>query len=249
MIKEFWEEHPLCGSGIEAEPGSREFFVEYDSLRLQNEPHEFAAQLHEYSKFEGKRVLEVGCGNAYTLAKYAEHGARVCGVDLTEKAIDISRRRFVIHGLEGDFCVGNAEQLPYPDDTFDCVCSMGVLHHVSDTRSAVAEIYRCLKPGGRLIVMFYHRNSLLFRVWIPIQSRRYGKSIQQLVNQVDGAGNPKGDVYSRGELQRLLQAFDDVEMSCGCLNIGHRYETVLPNLVRKTLARWCGWFLYATGHK
>lgn len=248
-IKEFWEGHPLCVSGIEAEPGSPEFFTSYDALRLQNESHEFAMQLHEYSQFHGKRVLEVGCGNAYTLAKYAEHGALVSGLDLTEKAIDISRRRFAINGLEGDFRVGNAEQLPYPDDTFDCICSMGVLHHVSNTPKAVGEIYRCLKPGGRLIVMFYHRNSLLFRVWMPVQARRYGKSIQLLVNEVDGIDNPKGDVYSKGELKRLLHAFNNVEMSCGCLNIGPRYEALLPSSLRKRLAAWCGWFLYAKGRK
>jgi ubiquinone/menaquinone biosynthesis C-methylase UbiE len=249
QIRDFWEQQPLCVSEIALEPGSLEFFIAYDELRLQNEPPEFAAKLHEYDQFYGKTVLEVGCGNAYTLARYAEHGAVVSGLDLTAKAIDISQLRFSIHGLEGDFRVGNAEKLPYPDDAFDCICSMGVLHHVSNTGKAVGEIYRCLKPGGRLIVMFYHRDSLLYRIWMPVQAARYGKSIQCLVNEVDGIGNPKGDVYSKGELRRLLHTFNGVKMFGGCLNIGPRYEALLPRPLRQSLATKFGWFLYAKARK
>jgi ubiquinone/menaquinone biosynthesis C-methylase UbiE len=248
-IIEFWEGSPLCASGIAAEPGSREFFAIYDALRQQNEPHEFAMQLHEYGRFHGKRVLEVGCGNAYTLAKYAEHGAQVFGLDLTKKAIDVSKRRFDIGGIDGEFHVGNAEQLPFGDNTFDCICSMGVLHHVSNTESATEEIYRCLKPGGRLIVMLYHRNSLLYRVWMPVQARRRRKSIQRLVNEVDGVGNPKGDVYSKGEMKHLLRSFSSIEMFCGCLNIGPRYEVLIPKWLRKPIDEHYGWFLYAKAYK
>jgi ubiquinone/menaquinone biosynthesis C-methylase UbiE len=194
-IKAFWEKSPLSTSAIDAEPGTPAFFSKYDLLREANEPLAFAKSLHEYDQFLGKRVLEVGCGNAYTLGKYAEHGAEVYGLDITEAAIKLSRQRFEYQGLKGDFRVGNAEYLPYEADYFDCICSMGVLHHVPDTEKAVSEIYRCLKPGGRLIVMLYHRNSLLYRLAMPMRSVITGKSLQQLVNEVDGVGNPKGDVY------------------------------------------------------
>ncbi|MFX0093038.1 MAG: class I SAM-dependent methyltransferase, partial [Candidatus Hodarchaeota archaeon] len=177
QVKEFWEKNPLSTAAINAEPGSPAFFKKYDYLREVNEPLAFAKKLHEYGRFPGKRVLEVGCGNAYTLARYAEHAAEVYGLDITEAAIKISRQRFDYQGLKGDFRVGNAEELPYDSDYFDCICSMGVLHHVPDPEKAVSEIRRCLKPGGRLIVMFYHRNSLLYRIAMPLRSVLTGKSL------------------------------------------------------------------------
>lgn len=248
QIKGFWEKKPLSTAAISAEPGSPAFFEKYNYLREVNEPPAFAKKLHEYDRFAGKRVLEVGCGNAYTLCKYAEYGAEVYGLDITEKAINISKQRFSYIGLKGYFKVGNAENLPYESNYFDCICSMGVLHHVPNTEKAVSEIYRCLKPGGRLIVMFYHRNSLLYRLVMPVRRVLTGKNLQQLVNEVDGIGNPKGDVYSKKELRNLLREFKDIEMFAGLLQPSI-LRSFLPSSIVEILGKKWGWFLYAKGRK
>jgi 2-polyprenyl-3-methyl-5-hydroxy-6-metoxy-1,4-benzoquinol methylase len=112
-VKSFWEQNPLSTAAIHYSPGSPEFYQIYDSLREVNEPPDFARILHEYDRFSGKRVLEGGCGNGYTLGKYAQAGAEVYGIDVTETAVDISRKRFEYQRLMGDFIVGNAENLPY----------------------------------------------------------------------------------------------------------------------------------------
>jgi SAM-dependent methyltransferase len=247
-VRDFWERNPLSAAAVDAEPGSPEFFAMYDRLRERNEPREFAGRLHEYGSFSGRRVLEVGCGNAYTLLRYAEHGALVYGLDLTQAAIDISRKRFAHQGLTGDFRVGDAEALPYESDSFDCICSMGVLHHVPNPDKAVSEIHRCLKPGGRLIVMVYHRHSFHYQVTLRLWALLSGRSIQQAVNEVDGSGNPKGDAYSKGELQELLKAFHDLEVFAGLLwlpKLGLRLPSTTGNPIGKSL----GWFLYAKGRK
>ena len=250
-VRDFWDANPLAAKAIDAEPGTAEFFLEYDRLRERNEPPPFARALHEYSAFRGKKVLEVGCGNAYTLARYAEQGASVFGIDISSSAIAISRKRFALLGLEGDFRAGNAERLPYPDDFFDCICSMGVLHHVPDTPAAVAEIHRCLKPGGRVIVMMYYRNSIAYRLGFPLLARRSGRSVQTVVNEVDGVGNPKGDVYSRSELRTLFRDFVGLETSL------HLFQPwMLPGVGRfipaflwDALGRRFGWFIYLKGNK
>jgi ubiquinone/menaquinone biosynthesis C-methylase UbiE len=247
-VKGFWEENPLSTAAIHYRPGSPEFYQIYDSLREMNEPPDFARILHEYDRFSGKRVLEVGCGNGYTLGKYAQAGAEVYGIDVTETAVDISRKRFEYQKLKGDFIVGNAEDLPYESDFFDCVCSMGVLHHVPHTEKAVAEIHRCLKPGGRLIVMVYHRDSIPYRVVMPLRSFLTGKSLQQLVNEVDGAGNPKGDVYSKKELKELLRQFRNLEIFCGLLQ-PQKLRRLLPTSIGERLGAKWGWFLYAKAYK
>jgi len=248
QLKEFWDKNPLSTAAIDEEPRTVGFFNQYDELRELNEPVPFAKSLHEYDRFAGKRVLEVGCGNAYTLGKYAEHGAEVYGLDISETAVEISRQRFEYNGLSGDFRVGNAEDLSYESNYFDCICSMGVLHHVPDPEKAVFEIYRCLKPGGRLIVMFYHRNSILYRIAMPIRGVLTGKSLQQIVNEVDGVGNPKGDVYSKSELRDLLRKFRDVEMFAGLLQPSI-LRSFLPSSIVEILGKKWGWFLYAKGRK
>lgn len=248
-VKSFWNAHPLCTDAIAAEPGTPAFFETYNQLREANEPVEFAKKLHEYDAFPGKRVLEVGMGNAYTLSKYCQAGAEVFGIDITERAVEISEKRFQLLGLKGNFQVGNAEELPFPDEYFDCICSMGVLHHVPDTERAVREIYRCLKPGGRLIVMMYHKNSLSYRVRMPIEGWLRGKSLQQSVNEVDGVGNPKGDVYSRRELRELFSDFRDLELFTRLFDNGKRFDKILPTRVKEMLASRFGWFLYLRGRK
>jgi SAM-dependent methyltransferase len=248
-VKAFWETNPLCASAIPYALGTAEYFTYYDALREENEPVPFARALHEYSRFAGRRVLDVGSGNGYVLSRYAMTGADVYGVDLTSTGIALCRRRFALAGLRGHFTVGNAENLPFPSESFDCVCSMGVLHHTPDTDRAVREVHRVLRPGGRLIVMFYHRNSFQYRVLFPARRVLAGKSIQQSVNEVDGVGNPKGDVYSRAELAALLKGFDQLEIFAGLLpwhRLG-RLGRAVPSGLRAWADRRAGWFLYAKG--
>jgi len=251
-VKAFWEANPLSSAAIPYPLGSREYFAYYDRLREANESLDFSYRLHEYRRFAGKRVLDVGSGNGYVLSYYARERAQVYGVDITQAAITLCRQRFAFAGLQGGFTVGSAEDLPFPDDTFDCVCSMGVLHHTPDTERAVAEVYRVLKPGGRLIVMFYHRDSALYRVHMPILRWLKEKPMQQLVNEVDGIGNPKGDVYSHAELRRLLSAFRDVRTRAGCLDgtmVVPRVGRLIPTRLLKPFERQWGWFLYAKAYK
>lgn len=251
-VRDYWESHPLCAEAIPHELGTKEYFDYYDRLREANESVEFSYALHEYRAFAGKKVLDVGCGNGYVLSRYALEGADVTGVDITPTGIELTRRRFDLMGLEGDFRVANAEQLPFDDETFDCVCSMGVLHHTPDAQRAVDEIHRVLKPGGLLIVMFYHRDSSLYRLRFRLERLRTGKSLEQLVNEVDGFGNPKGDVYSRDELRRLLDGFEELEMFAGLLQgwmVSRRVGPLLPAALLRPFARRWGWFLYAKGQK
>ena len=108
-VRAFWEGHPVAATSVVHEPGTPEFFAEYDRLREANEPIDFSYRLHEYRDFVGKRVLDVGCGNGYVLSRYAREGADTYGIDLTETAVGLSRRRFELSRLEGRFVVGSAE--------------------------------------------------------------------------------------------------------------------------------------------
>ena len=117
------------------------------------------------------RVLEIGCGLGTDGARFARAGAQYTGVDLTEAAVALARRRFELEGLPGEFRVADAESLEFADGSFDIVYSHGVLHHTPDGAAAVREVRRVLAPGGRAVVMLYHRDSYNYRVNIGVLRR------------------------------------------------------------------------------
>ena len=163
-VREFWQQHP-CGTKFsDAEMGSREFFERVEAHRYEKEWHIPSAA--DFNGAGGLQVLEIGCGLGTDGAQFARAGAHYTGVDLTEAAIDLARRRFDLSGLKGEFQVSDAENLDFADDTFDLVYSHGVLHHTPDIEAAVHEIHRVLKPGGRAMVMLYHRGSYNYRIGI-----------------------------------------------------------------------------------
>jgi ubiquinone/menaquinone biosynthesis C-methylase UbiE len=252
-IKDFWENNPLCASVIPYKIGSKKYFNYYDGLREKNEPPKFSEQLHEYKSFSGKRVLDVGCGNGYVLSRYSSYGADTYGIDITEKAIELCKKRFELSHLNGEFATAPAEKLPFENDFFDCVCSMGVLHHVSDTQKAIDEIYRVLKPGGKIILMFYHRNSAYYQVVLRLKSLIKKISIKEAVNQYDGFGNPRGDVYSKKDLQKILNKFTNLEIFTGYLKSNMLLPVIgkyiIPAKLLRMLEKKIGWFIYVKANK
>jgi len=168
-VHAFWQAHP-CGVKFgDAEMGTREFFKRVEAHRYSKEWHIPGAA--NFSSAKGLRVLEIGCGMGTDGAQFAKAGADYTGVDLTEAAIELSRKRFELFGLRGAFRVADAENLDFTDESFDLVYSHGVLHHTPDTARAVREIHRVLKPGGRAIVMLYHRGSYNYRIGIRVLRR------------------------------------------------------------------------------
>ncbi len=251
-VRSFWDRNPLCATQIPFPLGSKDYFEFFDKQREQIDSAEDAERIHDFASFPGKKVLEVGCGNGYVLSRYARQGADVVGVDITRTAVELCRQRFAHMNLAGTFQEADAERLPFADATFDCVCSMGVLHHVPDTRRAVTEIHRVLKPGGRLIVMFYHRRSALYHVNFRLRSLLSGKSLQQLLNEYDGAGNPKGEAYTQQELAQLLGEFGDLRMRVRYLEgymLVPKAGRFMPKFLLKPLEPLLGFNLYAWGRK
>lgn len=168
-VRAFWQEHP-CGTKFsDAEVGSRGFYEAVEEHRYRTEWH--IPEAAGFEKAKGLRVLEIGCGLGTDGARFARAGAHYTGVDLTDAAVSLARRRFELEGLPGEFRVADAESLEFADESFDLVYSHGVLHHTPDARAALKEVHRVLAPGGRAVVMLYHRDSYNYRVNIRVLRR------------------------------------------------------------------------------
>ena len=264
QVRSFWEKNPVAAAAVAAEPGSAAFFTQFDALREADdcEPWDFSNRIHGYSASAGKRVLDIGCGNGYVLAQYARHGAETHGIDLTETALDLSRRRFQLARLQGRFQRTDGDTIPYADDFFDIVCAMGVLHHIEDPRPMLAEMRRVLRPGGEIILMMYHRHSWKHLVVHPLKRlldpRYRGKTLAQVLNMNDGPDCPRALVYSKRELRALLSRFENIRFDCNQLSwqqlllvpgLGAALASYLPKTSESFFARTLGWNLYARARK
>ena len=168
-VRAFWQANPCGTKFADAPPGTRRFYELVEDHRYQKEWH--IPQAAGFASAQGLKVLEIGCGLGTDGAQFARAGADYTGVDLTDAAIELAQKRFDLFNLPGKFQTADAEKLDFADDSFDLVYSHGVLHHTPDTERAVREIYRVLRPGGRAVVMLYHRDSYNYRVNISLLRR------------------------------------------------------------------------------
>ena len=168
-VRDFWQANPCGIKFADAPPGSRRFYELVEEHRYSKEWH--IPQAADFAGSRGLRVLEIGCGLGTDGARFAQAGADYTGVDLTEAAIELARKRFELFNLPGKFRTADAENLDFDSNSFDLIYSHGVLHHTPDTARAVKEIYRVLRPGGRAMVMLYHRDSYNYRVNISMLRR------------------------------------------------------------------------------
>jgi SAM-dependent methyltransferase len=252
-VRAFWERHPVAAAQIASPPGSPEFFEAFDRLRLAVEPAWVQEEIYAFDRFRGKRVLDIGCGNGYVLGRYARHGARTVGMDLTQAAVGLSRKRFALAGLRGDFLQADAERLPFRDGLFERVVSVGVLHHIPCIESAIAEIHRVLMPGGSFVLMLYHRDSLHYRLLYPLYGLFHpefrGHRPPDIARRIDGADNPIGRTFSRRQVRQLLNAFVRIDLRVRSLPIRPVLRVPGGSALPDLLSRWFGWFLYARAVK
>jgi len=158
----FWNENP-CGT-TSSWRAAQELRFRYTDVYL--------VPLHQGPLLEGRRVLEVGCGQGLDAERIVQICRSYTGADLSEASVEIARHIVEENkppNVETHFCVEDAEKLTFEDESFDAVYSIGVLHHTPDFEAALAEIYRVLEPGGVLVLMLYRSFNPL---WLVLRSVR-----------------------------------------------------------------------------
>jgi len=150
---------------------SRQYFDEIESYRYRMESEIFS--FAQFTLYRDRKVLEVGVGAGTDFIQWVRAGAKAYGIDLTEEAVEHTRKRLALYGLSAEEVrLADGENLPYPDKTFDLVYSYGVIHHTPDPIKAIGEIIRVTKVGGTVKIMLYNRRSL----YAYYRYARYGLS-------------------------------------------------------------------------
>lgn len=113
----------------------------------------YEAVLREAQVGAGTRLLDVGCGAGMAAALAAGRGAKVTGLDAAETLVAIARERVP----DGDFRVGEIEDLPYPDETFDVVTGFNAFQYAASPAAALMEAKRVAVTGGRVAMVVWGR--------------------------------------------------------------------------------------------
>lgn len=206
----WWTQFPMtyAPDGTVSEPGTREWFLGIDRRFGESAyyAHQNGATFGRFLPKEfadGKRVLEVGCGMGSHAALLIAAGAGYTGIDLTQPAVDMTKQRLELFGLNGEVQRADAEQLPFEAASFDAVWSWGVIHHSASFDRCLAEITRVLRPGGHLMLMVYHHPSLFWYLYCVlargvVKGELRRRSLEDIyLDQMDGAYARR---FSRKEL-------------------------------------------------
>src|ERR1043165_2072475 len=147
-VRAFWNRQSCETQYAQAEKFTRDYFEQIEEWRYIDQP--FIHSFTQFTRYHGKRVLEVGFGAGTDFIQWLRAGAIVSGVDLTEEALANLNHRISVYDLpQAEFLkVGDAENLPFPSNHFDLGYSWGVLHHTPDTEKAISELVRVVRPGA-----------------------------------------------------------------------------------------------------
>lgn len=206
-VREFWNRQACDTHIAEAPKFTRDYFEEIESFRYSDQPciHAFA----QFPRYHGKRVLEVGVGAGTDFIQWLRAGAKASGIDLTQEAVDHVGNRVQIYGLPAPekLLVGDAENLPFPSDTFDLGYSFGVLHHSADTEKAISELVRVVRPGGEVKIMLYNSRSICaINAWVKhalLGGKPWKSLAWALWHHVESVGTK---AYTCAEVARIFSA-------------------------------------------
>jgi ubiquinone/menaquinone biosynthesis C-methylase UbiE len=132
-----------------------------------------------------------------------KRGVHITATDLTPNAVAITRRHFELEKVQAeDIRIANALDLPFADNTFDAVWANGVVHATGDTRRAVQEAKRVLKPGGRAIISHFYRKPS----WMFLLHHLGRENIEYKEEDP-----PVNEFYTEQQILSFFQGFEIVE--------------------------------------
>lgn len=186
--------------------------------RPSNHLSRLADRLHIAS---GQRILDVACGTGGWLAICAERGAKVSGIDISGRAIEICRQLIP----EGEFHTGLAETLPFPDNQFDWVTCLGSLEHFLDQKAALREMERVAKPNGQFLILVPNAGFLTYRLGL------YRGTHQQTVRETIRSLEEWNEMFGECGIE-VRERWKDLHVLSWTWIIRPPWHMVLPRLLQ-----------------
>ncbi len=135
-----------------AEPFSLQWYLDVEAAR-HGRQGKWIPRLLEFTKHGGERLLGLGSGLGTDWVQYARHGAAVTACTSSADQLALVQRNFELRGLRGVFLNADPAALPVEAASIDVVCLVGLLPEAPDPRAVVEEVYRVLKPGGKVLAV------------------------------------------------------------------------------------------------
>jgi ubiquinone/menaquinone biosynthesis C-methylase UbiE len=157
----------------EAEPYTLQWFLSIEQHR-HGRHGRWIPRLLEFAKHAGETLLGLGHGLGTDWLQYARHGAAVVVCSSSASELALIRRNFELRGLGGRFVHAAPTCLPLDSASIDVACVSGLLETVRDPAAVVAEVFRVLKPGGKVVAVTPARYDIDFwcKTWFLWQRRR-----------------------------------------------------------------------------
>ena len=263
-VKDFWDRRP-CNIRHSPKPvGIKEYFDDVEARKYFVEPH--IPCFAQFEQWRDKKVLEIGCGIGTDTINFARHGAQVTAVEVSEKSLEVARRRAEIFGLQEriQFYLGNGEELTefVPVKPYDLIYSFGVIHHTPHPERVIEQMSFYTYPGSLVKIMVYHRYAWKV-LWILLT---YGKvqfwRLEELVAKHSEAqtGCPITYTYTRRQARELLERHGfglremwvdhifpyRIEDYAQYRYVWAWYFRWMPKPLFRLLEGWFGWHLCAT---
>ena len=195
-VIKYWDTRPCNIRHSDQQLGSKEYFDEVEKRKYLVEPH--IPIFAEFSRWKGKKVLEIGCGIGTDAINFARAGADYTALELSKESLKLTQSRFKLFKQQGKFYLGNAEELEsiVPLEKYDLIYSFGVLHHTPNPDKAVRAIAKYMSHGSVLKIMLYAKNSL--KSWM----------IEAGLDQPEAqTGCPVANTFTRDDVEALLTKF------------------------------------------
>jgi ubiquinone/menaquinone biosynthesis C-methylase UbiE len=188
----------------DAEPFTLQWFLNIEHQRHQRKAR-WIPRLLEFAKHPGETLLGVGNGLGTDWLQFARQGAAVTVCSSSAEELGLIRRNFELRGLSGRFHHAAPSHLPVENSTIDVACLGDVLFEIPDHQAVVREIYRVLKPGGKVLALasayydmeYWHYVLFPWLAWLGMGGRA----------KPTGRRSPSEAQFSARRLRRLFGGF------------------------------------------
>jgi 2-polyprenyl-3-methyl-5-hydroxy-6-metoxy-1,4-benzoquinol methylase len=249
----WWEALPMTYEPWEAaERASQQASSSVELEQTFRDSNPWLRDHFDFTAFRGSRVLEIGSGAGAASCLFAAAGAEVTAVDLTQAAVELTKRNALARGLSIEVQQMDAESLAFADGSFDVVFSWGVLHHTAHTEVAINEVARVLRPRGRALIMVYNRASLRYYLrglqWLILKRKLFTGDRLSTVQRhyTDGYFHRH---FTGRELRKICRT---AGLSVSKVSVSHmakRLVPMVPRVVDEWLKRRAGWLLVVEAFK